>query len=317
MDKMEWALWALKYLRDARASAHDDFNAAQDELRGPHVARRQDWYSTCKNIILTLYHYSQEFVEDTNIPCARFASPDDFDNGLAGYHAFVSQMDVDLQKASVEYQRANNVTGSPYLIGVAHRLVTHVRSAIEYVQDKRPMQVAAQPLAAHPVAAPPIAEDPVAADLSMVIGLARRFHEAVLSLKRHPHGGPTLSINNEWDCQYLFRAVLAAYFADVREEEWNPSVAGSSARCEFFLKAIQTMVELKFVRGSKDIKKVKSELATDLLDYGSNPLVDHVICLVYDPQNALTNPAGLMSDLSGSTRGLATVEVVVSPPRDT
>ena len=52
------------------------------------------------------------------------------------------------------------------------------------------------------------------------------------------------------------------------------------------------------------------------LDYGKNPQVDHVICLVYDPGQTLKAPAAVQMDLSGPKDGLSRVEVVVSPPRD-
>lgn len=182
------------------------------------------------------------------------------------------------------------------------RQVNNVAGALDYVRSKEPDAGSAS-----------AADDPVDADLELIVGLARRFHEAVLSLAKHPHGGAPLKITDEWDCQYLFRAILTAYFPQVRDEEWNPSVAGSAARCEFFLKPLATMIELKYARKASDAKKVKTELATDFVDYGGNPLVKRMVSLVYDPGNVL--PATLATDLSGPRQGLERVEVVVSPPR--
>jgi hypothetical protein len=70
---MEWALWSLEYLRKARRAIHDDFNGAMGEVRDYAHARHQSWYSSCKNIIHSLYHFSGEFVADTQIPSERFA----------------------------------------------------------------------------------------------------------------------------------------------------------------------------------------------------------------------------------------------------
>lgn len=115
--------------------------------------------------------------------------------------------------------------------------------------------------------------------------------------------------------QFAILKAAGPHVPDIRDEEWNPSVAGSSGRCEFFLKPLRTMIELKFARKVSDAKKIKCELATDFLDYGGNKEVDRVICLIYDPACALKNPAAIQSDLSGPKTGLERVDVVVSPPR--
>ncbi|MER9259472.1 hypothetical protein [Mesorhizobium sp. M0619] len=297
---MEWALWGLEYMAKARSAIHDDFNEAMGELRGYTGAHRASWYSSCKNIITTLYHFSMEFVGDTHIPSERFASPEIFENELTNYRAWVQTMAEELDREDQKYQADNKVDGPPFLVTVARRQVGSTAAAIDYVASKKSQTPSANPMEA---------------DVDLVLGLARRFHESVLSLKDHPHNGTVFIIKDEWDCQYLFQAILAAYIPDVRNEEWNPSVAGSSARCEFYLKPLRALVELKYVRKATDAKKIKSELATDFLDYGKNPQVDHVICLVYDPGHALKNPAAVQADLSGPKHGLARVDVVISPPR--
>ena len=151
--------------------------------------------------------------------------------------------------------------------------------------------------------------------LQILAKIIVRFHESVLALRTHPHNGQILTINNEWDCQYLFRSILAAYFANVRIEEWGPSVAGSSARCEFFLRDHATMIELKYVRRETDQDKIKNELAKDFVDYGDNPLVDRLFVLIYDPQNKLSAAVQLEKDLSQPRTGLQDVRVRISPPR--
>ena len=105
MDKMDWALWALDYLQKARSASHEDFNAAMQELTGyDHVVRQQSWYSSCKNIIPTLYHYSMEFSADPHIPGSEFSSPDVFDAKLRDYRAFVQGMTDELVSEGEKYQ---------------------------------------------------------------------------------------------------------------------------------------------------------------------------------------------------------------------
>jgi hypothetical protein len=229
MDMMEWAVWSLEYLQKARLAIRDDFNGAMQELRGYEGAHRDSWYSSCKNIITTLYHRSAEFAASTQIPNEEFASPEVFEVGLVNYRAWVQTMADELDEEAAKYQRKERVRGAPYLVDVARRQVRNTLAAVDYVLEKRP-------------AAVPNVISPETADLDLIVGLARRFHEAVLSLKHHPHNGATFTVNDEWDCQYLFRSILAA---DIRDEEWSPSVAGSSGRCEFFLKPLRTMIELK------------------------------------------------------------------------
>lgn len=300
---MEWAQWTIEYLTKARSATHDDFNAAMQELRDyDHIVRQQSWYSSCKSIIPTLYHRSMEFVADPNIPGSEFSSPDAFDTELRNYRAFVQAMTDELIAVTEKYKKVHKVDDPPSLVYVAMRQVNNVAAALDYVRSKEPEPVVSM-----------AATDPVEADIDLIAGLALRFHEAVLSLNKHPHGGASLKITDEWDCQYLFRAILAANFPQVRDEEWNPSVAGSAARCEFFLKPLATMIELKYARKASDGKKIKTELATDYVDYGGNALVKRLISLVYDPGYVL--PATLATDLSGPRQGLDRVQVVVSPPR--
>lgn len=301
MNEMQWAEWSLEYLLKARTAIHEDFGAAMNELRGYGHMHRESWYSSCKNVISNLYHYSAEFVAETEIPNQKFSSPAVFERGLREYQMFVDEMLSEIQCEDEKYQAINKVNGPPFLITIAYRQVLAVKGAVDYVASKKPSLPS---------------PNPVQSDIALVGSLARRFHEAVLSLSQHPHGGEILNINNEWDCQYLFRSILAAYIPDVRDEEWNPSVAGTSARCEFYLKTLRTMVELKYVRKASDQKKIKSELAVDFVDYANNPNVDRLVCLVYDPQHLLKNPAAVRSDLSGAKQGLEMVNVVISPPRD-
>lgn len=210
-------------------------------------------------------------------------------------------MTDELVSEAEKYKKAHR-GGPPSLVHVAMRQVNNVAGALDYVRSKEPDAGSAAG-----------STDPVEADIDLIAGLARRFHEAVLSLAKHPYGGVPVKITDEWDCQYIFRAILAANSPQVRDEEWNPSVAGSAARCEFFLKPLATMIELKYARKASDAKKIKAELATDFVDYGGNALVKRMVGLVYDPGYVL--PATFATDLSGPRQGLERVEIVVSPPR--
>jgi hypothetical protein len=300
MDETTWALLGLKYLRDARSSTHDELNDVMNEVRETaQAARSESWYAACKNITQTLYHYSDEFPGDGKIPGDTYASPQDFAVRLAEYRAFVEGMRSELDQEATAYRKTHRVDGPPFLVEAVRARVAYFLGAIEHVEKQRPSTLSTG----------------LVNDLSLATRLATRFHESVLALRKHPHGGTLFTIQDEWDCQYLFRSILAAYFSDVRIEEWNPSVAGSSSRCEFFLKEQRLMIELKYVRKPDDQKVIKSALLTDFADYGANLEVDYVIALIYDPSHQLPAPVQLQKDLSGASKGLSRVQVIVSPPR--
>lgn len=299
MNEMEWTLFGLGYLRTARRSAHEELNHVMDELRG-HGARHQLWFSRTKNVFQSLYHYSDEFPSDGKIPGERFGSPTGFAQELDGYEAFLDGMLTELNDVDQQLRDEEGADGPAFLIGTVRERVVYFLDAVRYVKGSRPT---------------PATSGGPDDKLSLLVRLAERFHESALALKKHPHGGVTLTIANEWDCQYLFHSILKAYFWDVRLEEWNPSVAGSTARCEFFLKDIRAMIELKFARVPEDQKRFKTELLTDFADYGANTGVDYLIVLVYDPEHKLPAAVQLQADLSGPHKGLKDVRVVVSPPR--
>ncbi|MEH2567753.1 hypothetical protein [Bradyrhizobium sp. AZCC 2289] len=301
MDDLEWAQFALDYLRRGRRSIHDDFNDLMNELREMAVARGEPWYPLVKSIIPTLYHYSLEFTADVRIPGENFSSPRNVAEKLAEFRAFAASMITDLDDAADSYTKTNNVDGPPFLVSQARARAQYFVDAIDFVSGNAPGDITQA-----------VQEN----TFSIIERIALRFHESVLALRKHPHNGATFDVKNEWDCQYLFRSILAAYFTDIRCEEWNPSVGGSSTRCEFFLKSFRTMIELKYVRKAEDQKKIKQELADDLVNYGANPEVDRVFFLIYDPDSVLPSAVQLQKDFAGPTKGLKQVQVIVSPFRD-
>jgi hypothetical protein len=298
MDEMEWALFGLGYLRSARRSVHEELNHIMDEFR-EHGARHALWFSATKNVFQCLYHVTDEFPADGKIPGGRFGSPAGFAQELVYHQSFLDGMLADLNAADQAYQKKEKTDEPPSLINMVRVKVHYFLDAAKYVKGKEP------------TAAPTTSDG----ELSLIIRLATRFHESVLALRKHPYGRASFKIDDEWDCQYLFRSILAAYFRDVRSEERNPSVAGSSSRCEFFVKQLRLMIELKFVRRPENQKRIKSELLTDFADYGANPEVDFIIALVYDPEHHLPAAVQLQDDLSGPRNGLKDIRVICSPRR--
>ena len=53
-------------------------------------------------------------------------------------------------------------------------------------------------------------------------------------------------MEDEYDVQDLFHALLTIYFEDIRKEEWSPSYAGGASRMDFLLPDLLTFDTVKF-----------------------------------------------------------------------
>ena len=145
-----------------------------------------------------------------------------------------------------------------------------------------------------------------------IVALCRRFPLFAKQIKVRHGGRTTIEIQDEYDVQDLFHAILRLHFDDVRAEDVSPDFAGNSARVDFFLPRDRIVVEVKMMRESLTQKKVANELIEDIARYSSKDGVDTLICLVYDPNGRCQTPQALESDLSKSATRLE-VTVVVCP----
>lgn len=142
--------------------------------------------------------------------------------------------------------------------------------------------------------------------------ICARFHSVARQIRQRHDDRPTLDVVDEYDVQDLLHTLLRLYFEDVRAEEWTPSYAGSASRMDFLLKNEQIVIEVKKTRKGLDAKKVGEELILDIAHYRSHPNCKTLICFVYDPENRITNPVGLESDLARTDQELSVI-VVISP----
>lgn len=143
----------------------------------------------------------------------------------------------------------------------------------------------------------------------IVRGLRRAMHP----LTHRRKGVQPLSFGNEYDVQDLLHALLRPWISDIRPEEFTPSYAGSSTRMDFLLPAHRLVVETKIVRDRAHAKRLGDELIVDIEHYRRHPSCRGLWCVVYDPDNLITNAQGL-KDLEGSRSsndGEVTVSVFV------
>ncbi len=141
-----------------------------------------------------------------------------------------------------------------------------------------------------------------------------RFHLIVGEINRRHDNRDTLQITDEYDVQDLLRSVLRLHFDDIRKEEWTPSYAGKSTRIDFLLKQEQIAIETKMTRKGLDKKKLGDELIVDIAHYQKHPECKTLYCLIYDPEERVSNPVGFEKDLSGKHDDLLT-KVFIVPKR--
>jgi hypothetical protein len=145
--------------------------------------------------------------------------------------------------------------------------------------------------------------------VSLVLALGERMVLVKRSLRVRPHGRPPLTFSDEYDDQYLYRAVLVQFFDDVRDEEYTPSYAGKNSRIDFLLPRYKLGIELKHTRPGLKDGELGEQLIVDRDRYLPHPSVTHLVCLVFDFDGHVRNPRGLEEDLRQT---VSTTEIAVT-----
>jgi hypothetical protein len=133
--------------------------------------------------------------------------------------------------------------------------------------------------------------------LSLLERIFRNLPFAIATLGRSVRGRSGITVSDEYDLQRIVLAVLQLHFQDVREEDFNPTYAGSATRIDFVLREVRIAVETKMTRPSLTTKKLGDDLAADILRYRKHEDVGALLALVYDPDRRISNPVGFEHDL--------------------
>lgn len=142
--------------------------------------------------------------------------------------------------------------------------------------------------------------------------IIRRFHKVARQLRSRYASRNTIEIEDEYDVQDLFHALLRVYFEDVRAEEYTPSYAGAASRVDFLLKEEKIIVEIKKTRQGLSAKEVGEQLIIDTQRYQAHPDCNTLVCFVYDPEGRVANPRGIENDLTKELNGVP-VTVFITP----
>lgn len=148
--------------------------------------------------------------------------------------------------------------------------------------------------------------------ISILSTILPRFHKFARQLRHRYNGRTSIEIIDEYDVQDLLHAILKLHFEDIRKEEYTPSYAGSSTRTDFLLKSEKIVIEVKKTRNDLKDKELGKQLILDKEHYNVHPDCETLVCFIYDPDELLSNPNGLINDLSKPNLGMNTI-VIISP----
>ena len=110
---------------------------------------------------------------------------------------------------------------------------------------------------------------------------------------------------------YIIRGVLWLFVDDVRPEVCTPMYAGGNSRIDFYLPEYNMYIETKMTRKGLKDKKIGEELLVDIGRYKDS--CDTLICFIYDADNQLSNPHGLIKDLEAMSQNDLKVKVYINP----
>ncbi len=153
---------------------------------------------------------------------------------------------------------------------------------------------------------------PVPDALESVRKICTRFHVVARQLRLRREYRATLEVEDEYDVQDLFYALLRLEFDDVVTEDWMPSYTDSANRTSFLLKREKLAIVVKKTRPGLSAREVADQLTIDSQRYSTHPDCTTLFCFVYDPEGRIGNPRGLEAELT-SVSDQHTIEVVVTP----
>jgi hypothetical protein len=107
-------------------------------------------------------------------------------------------------------------------------------------------------------------------------------------------------VEDEYDVQDLFYAMLLPALPDLEPEDPTIKHAGSSKKIDFVSRQGRIGVEIKYVRSEQTDKDIEKDLKVDIESYHIHPACKTLIIFIYDPRHRILEPRILERDLSGS-----------------
>lgn len=122
------------------------------------------------------------------------------------------------------------------------------------------------------------------ADAALIEQLCKRLPQAARILAvRSRKGKLPYDISDEYDVQDLLHAVLRAYLKYSVQEDPLPKVAGAkSGRADISVEELGVLIEIKYVHGPEDQKRIFEEYSQDLVLYAQWTHLKTLIYLIYN-----------------------------------
>lgn len=146
-------------------------------------------------------------------------------------------------------------------------------------------------------------------DEDSILETLNRFDAVVRQMEKRDRKKPPLTMEDEYDVQYLLAALLRLKFRQVVLEDPIRKRSGGSGRIDISLPTQRTWIETKFARPGDTEKKFRDEFAKDFELYRNGDL-DVLYCFVYDPDRVLREAAEMEEDLSEQRDKFETIVVV-------
>ncbi len=121
-------------------------------------------------------------------------------------------------------------------------------------------------------------------DVRMVEQLCKRLPQAARILAvRSRKGKKAYEISDEYDVQDLLHALLRAYLKYSVQEDPLPKVAGAkSSRADISIEELGVLIEVKYVHGREDQKRLFEEYSQDLVLYAQWSHLRTLVYLIYN-----------------------------------
>lgn len=124
--------------------------------------------------------------------------------------------------------------------------------------------------------------------LEYVLGVIDAFPACADILATRARKRPSFVIDDEYDVQDLFHALVRPAVPDLVPEDTTPKLAGKWSRLDFTSKATRLGFEIKHVKSVGHATTVREELLVDEATYHEHPYVDIVVAFISDPHRYIS-----------------------------
>jgi hypothetical protein len=125
----------------------------------------------------------------------------------------------------------------------------------------------------------------------------------------------SLSFDSELTIRDIAFVMIRGVFPDALVEDPTEKHAGRSKNIDLVIPAISTLIEFKYIKPGNRQTYV-DELKVDIVSYPRHSACGHLFCVIWDPQQLVTDRKSVVEDLAGPRTHAGrsfTVEVVFIP----